>query len=65
MLTYLETISYGVPLYYAGNTQHIIRLEPQKHGAFAFISREAAGCVAKKLAHQCHRDDFSVVEKHG
>ncbi|OPB34951.1 hypothetical protein LBE40_00220 [Bartonella taylorii] len=64
MASYLKTFYQGFPLYYAGNTKTTIRLEPQKHNAVLFISREAAECVAKNLSEEYLRDDFCVVQQH-
>ncbi|WP_409361084.1 hypothetical protein ACRPOS_007235 [Bartonella heixiaziensis] len=63
MASYLKTFYQGFPLYYAGNTQNTIRLEPQKHNAVLFISQQVAECVAKNLAQEYQRDDFSVVQQ--
>ncbi|WP_332065732.1 hypothetical protein [Bartonella sp. CB189] len=62
MPSYLKTLSYGVPLYYAGRNKNIIKLEPQKYNAILFISEQAAICVAKRLEKDYLRDDFSVVQ---
>ncbi|WP_455465869.1 hypothetical protein [Bartonella sp. B39] len=64
MANYLKTFYQGFPLYYAGNTQNTIRLEPQKHKAVLFISQQVAEGVAKNLAREYQRDDFSVVQQH-
>ncbi|WP_375607058.1 MULTISPECIES: hypothetical protein [unclassified Bartonella] len=62
MTSYLKTSYRGIPLYYAGNMRNLIRLEPQKHDALLFISQEAALSMAKKLAEEYLRYDFSVVQ---
>ncbi|ACS51858.1 hypothetical protein [Bartonella grahamii] len=62
MPSYLKTSYQGVPLYYAGNTRNLIRLEPQKHNAILFISQEVAQFMAKKLEEEYCRHDFSVVQ---
>ncbi|WP_455479228.1 hypothetical protein V4B17_05865 [Bartonella sp. B23] len=64
MASYLKTFHQGFPLYYAGNAQNTIRLEPQKNNAVLFISKQAAECVAKNLAQEYQRDDFFVVKQH-
>ncbi|GAA4664563.1 hypothetical protein [Bartonella pachyuromydis] len=64
MASYLKTFYRGIPLYYAGNSQNTIRLEPQKHNALLFISQKAAECVAKNLAEKYCRDDFCIVRQH-
>ncbi|PIT68019.1 hypothetical protein [Bartonella tribocorum] len=61
MSRYLKTFYQGFPLYYAGKTQNLIRLEPQKHNAVLFISQEVAETVARNLAQEYCRYDFSVV----
>ncbi|PIT68101.1 hypothetical protein [Bartonella tribocorum] len=61
MPSYLKTFYQGFPLYYAGKTENLIRLEPQKHNAVLFISQELALFMAKKLAEEYCRYDFSVV----
>ncbi|GAA5110734.1 hypothetical protein [Bartonella jaculi] len=63
MASYLKTFYQGIPLYYAGNTQNKIKLEPQQHNAVLFISQQDAECVAKNLALEYQRDDFSVVHQ--
>ncbi|WP_455477990.1 hypothetical protein V3565_04340 [Bartonella sp. B10] len=63
MPSYLKTIYRGVPLYYAGNTQNIIRLDPQKHKAVLFISQKAAEYMAGNLAKKYLRNDFFVVQQ--
>ncbi|WP_317993789.1 hypothetical protein [Bartonella gliris] len=63
MASYLQTFYQGIPLYYAGNSQNKIRLEPQKHHAILFKSQKAAACVAKNLAQEYQRDDFCVVQQ--
>ncbi|EJF80019.1 hypothetical protein MCQ_00523 [Candidatus Bartonella washoeensis Sb944nv] len=63
MASYLKTFYQGIPLYYAGNVQNKIKLEPQKNNAVLFISQEAAECAAKNLAQKYLRDDFSVVQQ--
>ncbi|ATP12867.1 hypothetical protein BHOIPH791_15050 [Bartonella henselae] len=63
MARYLKTFYQGFPLYYAGNAQNKIRLEPQKHNAVLFISQKAAECVAKNLAEKYLRNDFFVVQQ--
>ncbi|MBB5074365.1 hypothetical protein HNQ69_001503 [Bartonella callosciuri] len=65
MASYLKTFYQGIPLYYAGNAQNIIKLEPQKQKAVRFVSRRAAQCVAKNLAEEYLRDDFCVVQQQG
>ncbi|WP_375650536.1 hypothetical protein [Bartonella sp. OT172YNZD] len=62
MLSYLKTAYQGIPLYYAGNTRNLIRLEPQKHNAVLFISQEVAQFMAKKLEEEYCCYDFSVVQ---
>ncbi|WP_375609336.1 MULTISPECIES: hypothetical protein [unclassified Bartonella] len=62
MTSYLKTSYRGIPLYYAGNMRNLIRLEPRKHDALLFISQEAALSMAKKLAEEYLRYDFSVVQ---
>ncbi|WP_375703559.1 hypothetical protein [Bartonella sp. AD13SXNS] len=62
MPSYLKTSYQGFPLYYAGNTRNLIRLEPQKHNALLFISQEAALSMAKNLAEEYLCYDFSVVQ---
>ncbi|ETS12473.1 Uncharacterised protein [Bartonella quintana] len=54
-----------VLLYYAGNTQNKIKLEPQKHKAVLFTSQKAAEYMVENLAKKYLRDDFSVVQQHG
>ncbi|VEJ45972.1 Uncharacterised protein [Bartonella vinsonii] len=61
---YLQTFYQGIPLYYAGKVKNTIRLDPQKHNAVFFISQQAAECVAKNLAEQYLRNDFSLVQEH-
>ncbi|WP_019221234.1 hypothetical protein [Bartonella senegalensis] len=63
MARYLKTFYQGFPLYYAGNSQNTIRLEPQKHNAVLFISQKAAEYVAKNLAEKHRRNDFFVVQQ--
>ncbi|WP_375621496.1 hypothetical protein [Bartonella sp. AA97HXZ] len=62
MPSYLKTSYQGFPLYYAGNTRNLIRLEPQKHNAIHFISQEVAQSMAKKLEEEYCRHDFFVVQ---
>ncbi|EJF87845.1 hypothetical protein [Bartonella rattimassiliensis] len=62
MPSYLKTFYQGFPLYYAGNTRNLIRLEPQKHNAILFISQEAAEGMAKKLAEKYLCYNFVVVQ---
>ncbi|QEE09776.1 hypothetical protein D1093_09445 [Bartonella kosoyi] len=62
MPSYLKTSYRGFPLYYAGKTRNLIRLEPQKHNAVLFISQEVALSMAKNLAEEYCRCDFSVVQ---
>ncbi|WP_254492386.1 hypothetical protein [Bartonella sp. B1099] len=62
MPSYLKTSYRGFPLYYAGKTQNLIRLEPQKHNAVLFISQEAAEDMANNLAEEYCHHDFSVVQ---
>ncbi|WP_019219546.1 hypothetical protein [Bartonella florencae] len=64
MASYLKTFYRGFPLYYAGKTQNIIKLEPQKQNAILFMSRKAAECVAKNLAEEYCQNDFCVVQQH-
>ncbi len=62
MPSYLKSSYQGFPLYYAGNTRNLIRLEPQKHNAIHFISQEVAQSMAKKLEEEYCRHDFFVVQ---
>ncbi|WP_144755777.1 MULTISPECIES: hypothetical protein [Bartonella] len=62
MPSYLKTSYRGFPLYYAGKTRNLIRLEPQKHNAVLFISQEVALSMAKSLAEEHCTYDFSVVQ---
>ncbi|WP_455476873.1 hypothetical protein [Bartonella sp. B41] len=64
MPSYLKTIYQGIPLYYAGNSEDTIVLEPQKRNAILFISQKAAECVVQRLAKECFRNDFFVVQQH-
>ncbi|ATO57872.1 hypothetical protein [Bartonella sp. 1-1C] len=63
MKTYLKTLSYGLPLYYAGYAQNIIKLEPQQKNACSFISHSEAESIARKLALQYQRYDFYIAQK--
>ncbi|WP_273758547.1 hypothetical protein [Bartonella sp. AU55XJBT] len=62
MPSYLKTSYRGFALYYAGKTQNLIRLEPQKHHAVLFISQEAAEDMANNLSEEYCYHDFSVVQ---
>ncbi|WP_375666613.1 hypothetical protein [Bartonella sp. TT121SHDZB] len=62
MPSYLKTSYRGFPLYYAGNTRNLIRLEPQKHNAILFISQKDAQSMAKNLAEEYLCYDFAVVQ---
>ncbi|CBI76871.1 conserved protein of unknown function [Bartonella clarridgeiae 73] len=63
MKSYLKTLSYGLPLYYVGNDQNVIKLEPQQKNACPFTSQYEAETVAQKLALQYQRYDFYVAQK--
>ncbi|AQX28428.1 MULTISPECIES: hypothetical protein [unclassified Bartonella] len=63
MKSYLKTLSYGLPLYYAGNAKNIIKLEPQQKNACSFTSQYEAESLAQKLALQYQRYDFYVAQK--
>ncbi|WP_332060222.1 hypothetical protein [Bartonella sp. CB74] len=63
MPSYLKTVYQGIPLYYAGRIQNTVKLEPKKYNALPFISQKAAEYVAKNLAEQYLRDDFSIVQQ--
>ncbi|CAK02250.1 hypothetical protein [Bartonella tribocorum] len=62
MPSYLKTSYQGFPLYYAGKTRNLIRLEPQKHNAVLFISQEMAEMMAKNLAEEYCCYDFFIVQ---
>ncbi|KEC64217.1 hypothetical protein O7W_00549, partial [Bartonella quintana JK 56] len=50
MASYLKTFYQGIPLYYAGDIQNKIKLEPQKHKAVLFTSQKAAEYMVENLA---------------